>query len=241
MTTAPALPNPPGMRFALALRAFFAALAGKRLPLAVIPVDLIPDPTDERLIEEMRAAGLIPETAQQRLYLPEPEPPPPAPTEPAKKKKPPKPPKAEPKPAEPPKAEVRPAEMEPTELARAVAAQTLGLFQMEGRLLDFLSEDISEYADDEVGQVVREIHRGCRKALEDHFSLEPVRSEPEDGDVTIGAGFDPAEIRLVGNVVGKPPFTGTLRHAGYRAKDVRLPRIRTGPSALVVVPAEVEI
>lgn len=125
--------------------------------------------------------------------------------------------------------------------AEAAAVQTLGLLQAEGRLLDFLSEDISGYSDEEVGQVVREIHLGCKKALEDHFTLEPVRKEPEEGDVTVAAGFDPAEIRLVGQVVGNPPFTGTLKHAGYRASAVRLPRAKTGSAAYVVVPAEVEI
>ncbi len=203
------------MRFALAFRAFFAALAGRRLPLAVIPAELIPDPTDKRLIAEMRAAGLLPESSAPQLEAPKPAA------------------SAEPKEPAP--------EVDPTEFARAVAAQTLGLLQQEGRLLDFLQEDISGYPDADVGQVVREIHRGCKKAVEDHFRLEPIRPEPEGGDVTVGAGFDPAELRLVGNLVGAPPFTGTLKHPGYRAQEVRLPRIRTGPSALVVVPAEVEI
>ncbi|MEL6189626.1 MAG: DUF2760 domain-containing protein, partial [Myxococcota bacterium] len=142
-----------------------------------------------------------------------------------------------PEPAPPPP----PAEVEPDDLAEAVAAQTVGLFQAEGRLLDFLSEDIASYSDEEVGQVVREVHRGCKKALEDHFTVEPVRSEVEEANVTLGADFDPGEVRLVGNVVGKPPFTGTLRHAGYRAAEIRLPRIRTGVSAKVMVPAEVEL
>lgn len=140
-------------------------------------------------------------------------------------------------PAPAPEAEAEPASAGP----EAVAAQVLGLFQAEGRLLDFLAEDISEYSDADVGQVVRDVHRGCKKALEDHFVLEAVRPEPESGEVTVGAGFDPNEVRVVGNVVGNPPFTGTLRHPGYRAKQVRLPRIRTGEAALVVAPAEVEV
>ncbi|MBX2812923.1 MAG: DUF2760 domain-containing protein [Myxococcales bacterium] len=131
---------------------------------------------------------------------------------------------------------------EPSPLfAEAVATQTLGLLQAEGRLLDFLSEDISTYSDAEVGQVVREIHRGCKKAIDDHFDLEPVRSEAEDGPITIGADFNPHEIRLVGRVVGQPPVTGTLKHAGYRAVSVRLPRIRTDASSRVIAPAEVEL
>lgn len=207
------------MRIGLAFRAFFAALFGRRLPLALIPSELIPDPTDDILIAEMRSAGLLEKGASRKTALPAPEPG---------------------KAVSPDPAPVAP-EVEPSALAEAVAVQTLGLFQQEGRLLDFLGEDISEYDDAQVGEVVREIHRGCKKALEDHFTVEPVRPEPEEGNVAVPAGFDPGEIRLVGNVVGNPPFAGTLKHAGYRASEVRLPRIRTGDSALVIVPAEVEL
>lgn len=212
------------MRIALAFRAFFAALAGKRLPLAVIPLELIPSASE---------AG--PET---QGYLPEgTAPSSEAPTElDAFRRST----DASPR-AAGDATQAAPETPAQSQLAEAAAVQTLGLFQSEGRLLDFLSEDIAEYADADVGQVVREIHRGCKKALEDHFSLEPVRPEAEEGTVTVGADFDPSEIRLVGNVVGEPPFSGTLKHAGYRAKQVRLPRLRSGPSAFVVMPAEVEV
>ena len=29
-------------------------------------------------------------------------------------------------------------------------------------------------------------------------------------------GFDPSEIRLIGEAKGEPPFKGTLRHHGWR-------------------------
>jgi hypothetical protein len=60
----------------------------------------------------------------------------------------------------------------------------------------------------------------------------------EEERVTVPEGFDPATIRLVGNVVGKPPFKGTLRHHGWRVKEVKLPRAVDGA---VVAPAEVEL
>src|SRR5579883_854864 len=50
----------------------------------------------------------------------------------------------------------------------------LGVLQREGRLVDFLEEDIDSYADAQVGAAVRDIHRGCRKALADHVKVEPV-------------------------------------------------------------------
>lgn len=123
----------------------------------------------------------------------------------------------------------------------AVAVRALSIFQAEGRLLDFLSEDIDAYGDAEVGAAVREIHRGCRRALADHFKLMPVRAEAEESMVTVPEGYDPAEIRLVGNVVGRPPFSGTLKHKGWRVEEVRLPNIPEGKGSKVVVPAEVEV
>lgn len=125
--------------------------------------------------------------------------------------------------------------------ADAVAVRALAIFQSEGRLLDFLSEEIDGYSDAEIGAAVREIHRGCGRALRDHFKLEPVRVESEESRVTVPEGYDPAEIRLVGNVVGRPPFSGTLKHKGWRAVEVRLPNIPEGPGARVITPAEVEV
>ena len=137
-----------------------------------------------------------------------------------------------------PKAEPKP---EPTETPESVAVRALAIFQAEGQLLDFLFSDLSEHSDEDIGQAVREVHRGCKKALVDHFKLEPVRAEEEDDMVTVPEGYDPGEIRLTGNVVGKPPFSGTLRHKGWRAIEVRLPKAPKGEAALVVTPAEVEI
>ena len=42
-------------------------------------------------------------------------------------------------------------------------------------------------------------------------------------------------------VVGSPPFTGTLRHHGWKARDVRLPPPPAGQDARLLAPAEVEL
>lgn len=156
----------------------------------------------------------------------------PAPDEPDEPVAPPAPP--EPRAPTPPPAPKGPA-------PEAIAVQALAIFQSEGRLLDFLSEDIEGYDDADIGAAVREVHRGCKKALKDHFDLEPVRAEEEEALVTVPEGYDPAAVRLVGNVVGSPPFSGTLKHKGWRANAVRLPKAGEGKSALVIAPAEVEI
>lgn len=121
------------------------------------------------------------------------------------------------------------------------AVQFLGLLQREGRLVDFLREDIQPYDDAQIGAAVRAIHEGCRQILSDHMTLEPVLSGNEGDEVTVPADFDPSAIRLTGNVSGNPPFRGTLRHAGWRAKQVKLPAQPAGQDTKVVAPAEVEI
>jgi len=121
------------------------------------------------------------------------------------------------------------------------AVQFLGLLQREGRLVDFLREDIQPYDDAQIGAAVRAIHEGCRQILSEHVTLEPVLSGNEGDEVTVPADFDPSAIRLTGNVSGEPPFRGTLRHAGWRAKQVKLPAQPAGQDTKIVAPAEVEI
>ena len=68
----------------------------------------------------------------------------------------------------------------------------------DGRLIDFLEEDIDAYSDAQIGAAVRDIHRGCRKSLRDYLTLEPIMNAAEEERVTIAADFDPAAIRLAG-------------------------------------------
>ena len=123
----------------------------------------------------------------------------------------------------------------------AAAVQVLAVMQSEARLLDFVSEDISDYSDEEVGAAVRDVHRGLQAAIKDHFPVTPVRSEEEDSPITVPDGFDPYEIRLVGNVIGEPPFSGTLNHRGWCVEKVNLPNLPSGKAAMIATPAEVEV
>ena len=121
------------------------------------------------------------------------------------------------------------------------AVQLLGLLQREGRLVDFLREDIQSYEDEQIGAAVRAIHESCRQVLSEHLTLEPVLSGNEGDEVTVSKDFDPSAIRLTGNVSGEPPFRGTLRHSGWRAQQVKLPSQPPGQDPKIVAPAEVEI
>jgi Domain of unknown function (DUF2760) len=117
----------------------------------------------------------------------------------------------------------------------------LGLLQREGRLVDFLRESLEQHPDAAIGAAVRDVHRGCRKVLEEHVRLEPVMPGNEDGPVVVPRGFDPTEVRLIGLAAGEPPFRGTLVHHGWRAIDVRLPTLSDGVDRRVVAPAEVRL
>lgn len=117
----------------------------------------------------------------------------------------------------------------------------LALLQREGRLLDFLLEDVQSYPDAQIGAAVRDIHRKCQGALKEHLVLEPVLAQAEGSKVEVPKGFDPSAIQLTGNVSGQPPFNGTLQHHGWRVKAIKLAPIPEGQDDLVLMPAEVEI
>ncbi len=120
--------------------------------------------------------------------------------------------------------------------------RVLAVLQRDGRLIDFLEEDIDSYADAQIGAAVRDIHRGCRKSLRDYLTIEPIMNAQEEAQVTVAADFDPAAIRLIGNVNGSPPFQGVLKHHGWRVKAVHLPVLPVArDDTSVLSPAEVEV
>lgn len=121
------------------------------------------------------------------------------------------------------------------------AMQLLSLFQQEARLIDFLKEDVAGFSDEEVGAAARVIHAGGQKVLKEYVSLSPVRSEDEESRITLEEGFNPQQVRLVGNVSGSAPFTGTLIHKGWKADSMTLPKLAENYDASIIAPAEVEL
>lgn len=124
---------------------------------------------------------------------------------------------------------------------QAPALHLLAILQREGRLVDFLEEDISTFSDTDVGGAARLVHEGCRKVLQNYVDLVPVRSEGDGASVIVAPGFDPSSVRLTGRISGEPPFTGALRHHGWWVADVRLPAPPEGQDSRVIHPAEVEL
>jgi hypothetical protein len=144
------------------------------------------------------------------------------------------------RPAQPPPAARKEVAMVPARPPGAEALHLLSLLQRDGRLVDFLAEDLTGFSDSEIGAAARTVHEGCKKVVGTYLTLEPVLREAEGASVAVPPGFDPAAVRLTGNVVGDPPFRGTVRHHGWRAAELRIPEPPPGDGR-VVAPAEVEL
>ena len=127
--------------------------------------------------------------------------------------------------------------------AEAEIVSFLATLQERGRLVDFLMEDITTYDDAQVGAVARVVHEGCKAALCEHFEIRSVREENEGSSVTIPVGYPADEYRLIGNIRGPGPFSGTLVHRGWKTEWMKLPRIvRVNTDRLpTIAPAEVEL
>jgi len=121
------------------------------------------------------------------------------------------------------------------------AVQMLALLQRDGRLIDFLMEDVTGYADAQIGAAVRDVHAGCRGVLTRYLTLEPILAGTEGERMNVSPDTDPAAVRLIGNVTGRPPFPGTLLHRGWRAAKIDLPPLGVPASRRVVAQAEVEV
>jgi len=121
------------------------------------------------------------------------------------------------------------------------AIQMLALMQRDGRLIDFLMEDITTYADAQIGAAVRDVHAGCRGVLNRYVNLEPILAGKEGEPTSVSRDLDPASVRLVGNVTGRPPFPGTLLHHGWRVTRIELPPLAVSSGRSIVAQAEVEV
>jgi hypothetical protein len=120
------------------------------------------------------------------------------------------------------------------------AVQLLALLQRDGRLVDFLMEDLSAYPDAQVGAAVRDVHTNCRQSLARYVALGPVLDEEEGKRIIVAPGTDPSRIKVVGTAAGQPPLQAVVRHRGWEATSLELPPLpSTGRT--IVAPAEVEI
>ena len=127
------------------------------------------------------------------------------------------------------------------EASPAAACQLLSLLQSEARFVDFIQEDLTAATDEQIGAAARIIHTGSKKVINEYFTLTPIRSEEEESQVTVAAGFNPSEVKLIGNVLGSAPYRGILVHAGWKISSVNLPKLAQGHNTNIVAAAEVEL
>ena len=121
------------------------------------------------------------------------------------------------------------------------ALALLALLQREGRLVDFLEQDVATFSDVDVGTAARVVHEGCQRALRQHVTLVASCKEQEGAKVEVLPGFDPNRMKLTGSVSGRGPWQGTVRHRGWIAESVSLPEPMTGHDAKAIAPAEVDL
>jgi hypothetical protein len=129
----------------------------------------------------------------------------------------------------------------PPERLHASALFLLGILQREGRLIDFLQQELADFSDEEVGAAARVVHSGSRRTVQQYLTLAPVLNEAEGATVSVPQGFDAQRIRLTGNVTGEPPFRGQLKHHGWLTTDIRMPQLQDSLDPRVIAPAEVEL
>jgi hypothetical protein len=107
--------------------------------------------------------------------------------------------------------------------------------QQEGRLVDFEDQPHDTHA------------WRCGAFTADASGPEgtpgfaPILPGAEGATVTVERGFDPAAVRVTGNVRGEPPYQGVLRHAGWRSAQFRLPDTTGDRDHTILAPAEVEV
>lgn len=121
------------------------------------------------------------------------------------------------------------------------AMQLLAVLQKEGRLVDFINEDINAFADEQVAAAARVVHQGVKKSLSEHVTFQPVASVTEGDAVSLAADYDRNAYRLSGNISGSAPYNGTLIHKGWKVESLSLPAVADGTDLSVVAPAEVEL
>ncbi len=121
----------------------------------------------------------------------------------------------------------------------------LSLLQSKGRLIDFLSEDITPYPNAQIGAAARVVHQGCSTVLRECFKISPICSTAEGQQVTVDKDYNSRQYRLIGKIGENPPHTGKLLHRGWQTAEVNRPRVmrqeETTPASWIIVPAEIEV
>ena len=120
----------------------------------------------------------------------------------------------------------------------------LSLLQDKGRFIDFVMGDIAQYPDEKIGAAARVVHQGCKDLLMRYFSIAPIMDDEEGKQVTVSPDSNHHEIRVIGGDLNGAEKQGTILHRGWRATEVKLPRVNQDAidsAENVIVPAEVNL
>jgi hypothetical protein len=130
----------------------------------------------------------------------------------------------------------------PESAIRNDAVSLLSALQREARLIDLVKEPLDSYSDAQIGGAAREVLKNSAVVVERMFGILPL-TEVADGDrLTTPDAFDPAEFRLMGNVTGQAPFSGTVLHHGWKVTRCEIPQWNGKPeSAKILAPIELEV
>lgn len=131
-----------------------------------------------------------------------------------------------------------------TQSAEEQTMLLLSLLQEKGRFIDFIMQDVATYSDEQVGAAARVVHQGCRDLIIECFKPSAISKIDENASITLEAGFNPREYKIVGNISGQPPYSGTLIHKGWKVQQIKLPKLSRSSEETpnrVIIPAEVEL
>lgn len=117
----------------------------------------------------------------------------------------------------------------------------LSILQQSGRIIDFLKEDIAAFSDAQVGAAVRKIHTDCAKTLEELVTIRPILDDAEGSMISVAAGYNPAEMKIVGQVKSELPIKGEVIHRGWKACKRSLPKKSGDQACELLSPAEIEV
>lgn len=126
------------------------------------------------------------------------------------------------------------------------AVQLLSVLQKQGRLIDFLMEDIGEVEDEQVASAARVVHSGCQDVLHKYFSILPIRNESEGQGLQVFEEEVDKSIELQGDCDPKQKSTAILLHKGWKNENVQLPTLTKEKQKLLIdnqilYPAQAEI
>lgn len=121
------------------------------------------------------------------------------------------------------------------------ALQLLSVLQKEGRLIDFINQDVNDFSDEQVAAAARVVHAGVKSAINQYVQFAPVSETAEGETISLPENFDKNEYRLTGNIVGAGPFSGALIHKGWKVTSVNFPLLAENSDLHVVAQAEVEL